>query len=58
MKKEWIVAGGICFIVGLLFLLSRSFSETEVSQFLYGTGFLVMGESLLAMFLGLAYPKH
>ncbi|MFH1100918.1 MAG: hypothetical protein V1726_02635 [Methanobacteriota archaeon] len=57
MKKEWVVAGGICFIIGLLFFLSRSLGETEVIRFLYGSGLLIIGESILAMFIGVAYPK-
>jgi len=57
MKKEWVVSGGICFIIGLLFFLSRSFWDSDFIQFLYGSGLLIIGGSILWIFIGLAYPK-
>ena len=57
MKKEWIAAGGICFIIGLLCFLARSLGDTEFYRFLNGSGMFLVGESILVMFIGIAYPE-
>ena len=57
MKNEWVISGGICFIIGLLCILIRSVSETIFFQFIYGSGFFLLIEGILAMFIGIASPR-
>jgi hypothetical protein len=58
MKKEWIVAGGICLIIGLLLILSGIINNTDFFQYLTGSGGLITGESVLALFIGIAFPSE
>jgi len=58
MIREWLVAGGFCLVLGLFFLIIRSFSDTIFYEFMYGSGAILLGLSVLVLFIGLVYPSR
>jgi len=58
VRTEFIVAGGICLIIGLMMFLALSFGNSESYIILNGSGSIIIIESVLVMFVGMAYPER